>query len=341
MTKKYKVSVIAPCRNEEKYIELFLEDILNQDFPKEELEIIVVDGDSDDKTRVIIEKYRKNNPNILLLTNVKRTVPFALNMAIKASNGEFIVRMDLHSVYPKNYISTLIKNIESLDADNVGGVCKTIPANDTTLCRAIANVMSNGFGVGNSYFRIGVDEITKVDTVPFGCFRRSLFNKIGVFDEELTRNQDDEFNARIIKNGGKIFLLPSLEIKYFARDRVSKMAKMFYQYGLFKPLVNRKLGSVATVRQLIPLLFLLGVIVGGMVSFLHSAILVIYIGVLAVYFLLAILFSRKEIKEEPKQLLYLPWLFCILHLSYGWGYLRGIAKFIIFKQKTVEVKLNR
>lgn len=339
--KNCKLSVIAPCRNEEKFITAFLENMLSQDFPKDSFEIIIADGISSDKTVDIIKKYQYNNPHIKLIDNEKRSVPYALNKAIKLSIGEIIIRVDLHAIYPTNYLSELCKQLEELRADNVGGVCVTLPANNKIQSEAIAIGMSSWFGVGNSYFRIGADSVTEVDTVPFGCFHRELFERIGMFDEELTRNQDDEFNGRIINNGGKIYLLPYLKIKYFARDKVSKMANMFYQYGLFKPLVNIKLGSPATIRQFAPICFVSGLFIGGILSIFSIWFFVLYISILVLYMFLGIYACRKEINSNPLLLLYLPWIFMVIHISYGWGYIVGLYKFKVLKKTTTIVDINR
>lgn len=336
-----RVSVIAPCRNEGKFIRAFLDNMVAQDFPKEELEIFIIDGCSNDDTLSVIEEYCKKYPFIKLLINERQTVPYALNLGVGQSVGKFVVRVDLHALYPDNYLSELVRNAVFLKADNVGGVCLTLPARDTTLCRAIAVVMSNGFGVGNSYFRIGTSAVCKVDTVPFGCFRRELFDRIGLFDEELTRNQDDEFNGRIVRNGGSIYLLPDLCIRYYARENTVKMSRMFYQYGLFKPLVNKKLGAPATVRQFVPSCFLLGLILGGVLAVFCEAVLIMYLGVLAGYLLAGIYFTRKGIKEEPCQLFYIPWLFAVIHLSYGWGYLLGLFRFLVLDKQTAKVDISR
>lgn len=252
--------------------------------------------------------------------------------------GDIIVRLDAHAVFPQNYLSELVKNLHELDADNVGGVCRTLPINDTPVCRSIAYVLSSSFGMGNSHFRIGADSIKEVDTVPFGCFKRELFERVGYFDEELTRNQDDEFNGRIIKNGGKIFLLPDLVIDYFARDTVAKVYKMFYQYGLFKPLVNKKLGQPATIRQFFPLLFVLGLILGPLTFLISSAFIWLYLGVLLVYLTLAAVFSSRE-SRSLKEVLIKIWVYFVVHFAYGWGYINGIIK-LIFKIP-FNVKSNR
>lgn len=332
------ISIICPIYNEEKYIDSCINSILQQDYSKDDLEVLFVDGMSSDKTREIISGYSSKYPFIKVLDNPLRIVPPAMNIGIRAAKGDIIIRLDAHAIYPERYISELVSNLKKLSADNVGGVCRTLPVNNTIICRSIAIALSSSFGMGNSHFRVGATEVRKVDTVPFGCFRRSLFDKIGLFDEELVRNQDDEFNGRIIKNGGTIYLLPHLVIDYYARDTVKKVSKMFYQYGLFKPLVNKKLGSPATVRQFFPMLFVAGCILGGILSFFSNVLFIIYLSVLIIYLLLAVIFSLKD----GRNILLVPALICTyltIHMSYGWGYWVGIFK-LSFK-KNFAVKANR
>ena len=288
------ISIICPIYNEEKYIARCIDSILAQDYPKDDMEVILVDGMSTDGTRKIVADYAAQYPFIRLVDNSQRIVPPAMNIGIRAAKGDIIIRLDAHAIFPINYFTELVKNLRELKAENVGGVCRTLPVNDSLECVAIANVLSSNFGMGNSYFRVGATEVMEVDTVPFGCFHRELFDRIGYFDEELIRNQDDEFNGRIIKNGGKIYLLPQLVIDYYARDKVSKVYKMFYQYGLFKPLVNKKLGSPATVRQFFPLLFVLGLLIGPFMGFVSKWFLVAYAAVIMLYFCLATYFSLKD-----------------------------------------------
>ncbi|WP_207214116.1 glycosyltransferase family 2 protein [Brumimicrobium glaciale] len=333
-----KISIICPTYNEEKYIEKCIESMLSQDVDKADIELLFVDGRSTDKTREIILGFQKTHPFIQIIDNPERTVPFAMNYGIDASQGEIIVRIDAHSEFPPNYISVLKEQLYKLNADNVGPVCLTLPANQTTEAKAIATALSSSFGVGNAYFRIGADKIMEVDTVPFGCFKRETFDKIGKYDVELTRNQDDEFNARIIKNGGKIFLIPDLVVKYYVRDTIKKTRKMYYQYGLFKPLVNEKIGSPATTRQFFPMLFVLGLIFGLALSFVHPFFLYSYISVISFYITAALVFSFKDAKEK-KEIIYLPYIFLTIHLAYGWGYLVGISK--IVTGKNFNAQINR
>ena len=332
----FMISVICPIYNEERDIGKWIESIMRQNYPKEDMEVLFVDGMSTDRTRAIIAGYLPRCPYVRVLDNPKRIVPPALNIGIRAAKGEVIVRLDAHAIYPKNYFSVLVRKLNELGADNVGGVCRTLPVRDTPVCRAIAMALSSSFGMGNSYFRIGATKEMCVDTVPFGCFRREVFDKIGLFDEELVRNQDDEFNGRIVKNGGKIYLIPSLVIDYYARDTVGKVRKMFYQYGLFKPLVNKKLGTPATLRQFFPLCFVAGLIVGGVLSLFFKAVAWLYLCVIALYLLLAFVFALKETRKM-REMLILVGVFFTIHVSYGWGYLRGIWKIVIGQSFTANV----
>mgnify|MGYP002754093443 FL=1 len=221
------LSVICPIYNEEKYIGQCVESILAQDYPKDDLEILFVDGMSTDDTRCIVVNYSNEYPFIKLFDNPKRIVPCAMNIGIKASKGDIIIRLDAHASYPTNYFSALIGRIVELDADNVGVVCKTDVLNKTPKTLAIREVLSNKFGVGNSVFRTGVDKVMKVDTVPFGCYRRDTFERFGMYDERLIRNQDFELNYRIRKGSGRIFIVPDSNCTYYARESFKKAWKLY------------------------------------------------------------------------------------------------------------------
>lgn len=332
------LSVICPIYNEEKYIAKCIESILAQDYPKDDIEVIFVDGRSTDNTREIVAKYIEEYPFIKLIDNDRKIVPAALNIGIRNSIGDIIIRIDAHAIFPINYFSELTKNLELLNAENVGGICRTLPINKSNVCESIAAVLSSRFGMGNSYFRIGASQIKQVDTVPFGCFRRELFNKIGYFDEELIRNQDDEFNGRIINNGGKIYLLPHIIIDYYARDTIGKVYKMFYQYGLFKPLVNKKLGSPANVRQFFPPIFVLGLVVGPMTFFISAYFIAIYNFIVILYLVIATYFSLQY-SNHIKRVVVQNWIYFVVHWGYGWGYLTGMYKLLL--NKSFIVTTNR
>jgi len=338
------VSIVIPSRNEAKYISKVLENILSQDYPADLIEVIIIDGESDDNTLYNISTYKDKFKNLKILNNPAKVVPHALNIGIKSATGSVIIRMDAHSEYPTDYVYSLVKGLDEYNADNSGGVWVTTPSNSSLISRSIAYCSSHVFGVGDAKYRVGQKTPVYVDTVPFGCFRKDLFDKIGFFDEDLIRNQDDELNARIIKSGGRIILLPDVKIKYFARPTYSKLTKMFYQYGLFKPLVNKKLKKPATVRQFIPLFFVLYLILLFLFSLFQRDFTFPYLFIpLILYSLLNLIVSFK-IAKSNKQLNLLPYnflTFFLIHLSYGFGYLKGIFIFFILNKNKLQLTLSR
>lgn len=327
------VSLICPIYNEEKHIEKCVESLLAQDYPRDRMEILFVDGMSADRTREILDAFQAKYAFIRMFDNPGRTAPYALNIGIGVSQGEVVMRVDAHSAYPPDYVSRLAESLIRLGADNVGGLWNTLPAADTPVCRAIAVASSHVFGVGLSVHKVGVDKVRQVDTVPFGCFRREVFDRVGLFDTELTRNQDDEFNGRIIKNGGRIYLIPSVRIDYTARDTIGKAARMYYQYGLFKPLVNKKLGAPATLRQFFPALFVLGIVAGAVWSVFSPIILWIYLGVWSLYLLFGVSFGVREAGrlKDWRLVFSLPCVFFVIHTAYGLGYWKGLYN-VLFRR---------
>jgi len=341
-----RVSVVLPCRNEALFIRGCLDSILANDYPRDWLEILVVDGMSDDGTREVVEEYGRHQPNVRIFENKECTAAAGLNLAIRAAAGAIIVRMDAHALFPRNYISRLVAWLQATEAENVGGAWVTCPQNSSPMARAIAFALSHPVGVGNAYFRLQVTEPKWVDTVPFGCYRRELFDRIGVFDEDLVRNQDDEFNHRILRSGGRILLVPDVISYYFARDSLRKVWRMYYQYGYFKPLAQRKVGRIMTGRQLIPPGFVSIVAALAAISWVSSLAGTALIVLLSVYF--GTIFAsgidclRKHGPECGAGLvLVLP----TLHFAYGTGYLKGVFDFIVQRrtrsQEASVVRISR
>lgn len=323
-----KASVVIPVYNEEKFIESFLRSVYEQDFPKQLLEVIVVDGHSSDRTVQII---RDRFPEVRVLDNPRRIVPISMNTGIREARGRYLIRMDAHCIYPKDYFSRLVRFLdEHPEADNVGGVCRTVPLNERAEARAIAIALSSTFGMGNSEFRVGADRVKEVDTVPFGCYRREVFDKIGCYDEELVRNQDNELNSRLKIHGGHIYLLPDLIIDYYARDKVTKCSRMFYQYGLFNPLVDHKLGQFTSLRRMVPLFFVLYLVGLVLLAALYPSAALWFAIPLCLYLLLDFAFSVKYL-SRPAVTGWLLLLYPVIHVSYGVGYLDGIFRLLVHK----------
>lgn len=330
-----KISIVIPVYNEENFILKCLDSVYSQDYPNNLMEIIVIDGESRDRTVELIKQYFGN---VKVLNNPDRIVPISMNIGIKEAKGEYIVRLDAHCEYPQNYLKRLINRISQGDIDNVGGVLETLPYDDSNKSKAIATALSTRFGVGNSHFRVGTTKEIDVDTVPFGCFPKEVFIKYGLYDKELVRNQDDELNARILKGGGRIVLLSDVTIKYYSRNSIIKVAKMFFQYGLYKPLVNNKLKKVTSLRQLVPLLLMIGLILGAALSLFFSLFRMFYVTGLLLYVVLN-LFASLNNSRTPMIFGYLFICYPVIHFSYGWGYLNGIFK-ILFN-KPFNVNNNR
>ena len=333
------VTIIIPCKNEEKYIGKVIENIIAQDYSIANIEVLIVDGDSKDKTAQIVESYSKQYNQIQLLSNPKGFVPFAMNIGIKQAKGDVMVRMDAHAEYPTNYVSALLGNLTKLNADNVGGVWITTPGNDTLKATSIAIALSNKYGVGNAMFRLGIDKPIETDTVPFGCYPMSVFKRIGLFDEDMLRNQDDEFNGRLVKNGGRIFLIPDIKIVYYARTTFSKLWKLYYQYGLFKPLVNKKLKQPTNVRQFAPPILVAGIAVNILLACIHPFFI---LGLILLFILYVGISIQTAIQNKNIALVpYLIGSFAILHISYGIGYIQGFINFMVLNKKVNQIKENR
>lgn len=322
------LSVICPIYNEEKYIAQFLDSLLKQDYPKDDLEIILVDGMSKDKTRDIVAEYTTQYPFIRLIDNPDKIVPFAMNKGIDAAKGDIIMRLDAHASYQPDYFSVLVNGLKRLKAENVGTVCKTDVLHKIPKTLAIREVLGNKFGVGNSTFRTGIDHEQEVETVPFGCWPKEVFEKYGKYDVRLVRNQDIELNKRIIRGGGHIYILPDTYCTYLARETYQALAKNNYGNGKWNILTvyYTKLFSSLSIRHFIPLAFVLSLIVPTFLSLLWWPFILISIASLLAYTGLIGVISAKLAISKGLNIFYLVATFFVLHLSYGWGSLMGILK---------------
>ena len=320
---KKKVSLVIPVRNEENHIQTCIKSIINQDFSCNELEVIFIDGNSSDDTKKIINKYIGKYPGLItLFDNPKKTVPFAMNIGIKNSKGDYIIRLDAHSEYPNNYISECIRTIENVDADNVGGLA--ITKGKGVIGNAFAKVLSSKFGVGNSGFRTNA-ESGYVDTVPFGTYKKEIFDKYGYYDERLTRNQDYELNYRIRKMGGKIYLNSDISLTYFCRNTLSGIIKQSYENGRWNIITSKLCPGTMSLRHFIPLIFTLSLLGLPTLGLIHHVFNIMLLLELGLYFGIATLISLKD-SESIKEFVLLIMLFPLFHISYGIGSLMGLLK---------------
>lgn len=314
------VSVIVPLFNEERYIKNFIESLIDQTYPIKNMEWILIDGNSTDKTREIISDYIKlNKYPIKLLINEKRKTPYALNIGIKEAKGKYIIRLDAHAFFYPNYIEKCVLYLKNTDADNVGGIAETSAT--TFMGKAISQMLSTKFGVGGSDFRVGEGD-KYVDTVPFGAFRKEVFEKVGLFNTRLLRSEDNDMNARIRNSGGKIWLSEDIHFKYYCRDTVNGILKMSIQNGnaLFYTLKENP--KAMSIRHFIPFLFLISIIVMPILMCFSLIFKYLFFIEMGLYLVLDFYFSFVN-----KNVLYgliTIWLYPMFHIFYGLGSLLSL-----------------
>jgi len=320
------VSIVIPCLNEKNYIHRCLQSIASQTYPAELITAYVCDGMSNDGTRELIMDFAKTHSQFTLLDNVRKTTPFALNLGIKTSKAEIVIILGAHSELDSDFVK---KSVESFEVDPAimctGGVLENVYENETS--RMIGAAMSSSFGVGNAHFRTG-NKSGFVDTVAFGAYKREIFDKVGLFDEELIRNQDDEFNFRVTNAGYKIYLNHEIKCRYFVRASFKKLYRQYYQYGYWKVFVNKKHKTITTVRQLIPMFFVLYLMLLALSVFTCKIVFLVMSMFGILYLLLALVFAARS-ASSLSAIFGVAFTFFILHFSYGLGYLKGIFDFFI------------
>ena len=312
------LSVICPVLNGEKYITDNILTFFINSKPLDK-ELLIIDGGSGDRTTEIVRDWCQKYANIKLIQNPHKYVPHALNIGIKESKGEFISRLDVHTVYPKNYFEKCIELSKSINADNVGG---TIISCGVSICgKAIAYSMSSIFGVGNSTPRIKKFD-GFVNSVAFGFWNKKVFYKYGFFDETLIKNQDEDHNYLIIENGGKVYQSSEIKTYYFVREKIIDLIKQMFYYGFYKPSVLVKNISRIKIRHIIPSLF------SAYILSIFFNTNPLWLIPLYSYLLLNILFSIIN-KENMLIKIICLIIFPLMHISYGIGFIFGIGN--VFK----------
>lgn len=321
------VSILMPVRNEAGFIQRSLGAVLAQNYPAECMEILVADGMSTDGTRAIVEQLAKKYPNVSLkiLDNPGKIVSTGLNIALRHARGGIIIRVDGHTIIAPDYVRQCVETLRRTNADNVGGRMNAI--GNTPFGKAIALGTSAPFGIGGGRFHYS-DREEWVDTVYMGAWSRRVFERIGLFDEELVRDQDDEINYRLRKHGGRILLSPAIRSQYAVRSAPSSVWRQYYQYGFYKVRVLQKHPLQMRPRQFAPLLLVTAFLAGPSLAFFFSWGLWLLVFVAGSYLLANLVASILVAQRHGWQYLSkLPLVFSILHFSYGLGFLAGLIKF--------------
>ena len=336
-----KIKVIIPCRNELGYIGKCLDSLVHCNQTGVELHVWVVDGMSDDGTRALVGEYAERYSFIKLVDNARRTTPYALNLGLEPLDYDIGIILGAHAVVDADFIINNARVLEQHpEVGCAGGIIRNVHENEWS--EIISLAMSSVFGVGNAHFRTG-GKSGYVDTVAFGAYRREVFERVGFFDEELARNQDDEFNYRVLQGGFKIYLDPAILSDYYVRGSISKLYKQYDQYGYWKVFVNKKHGAVTTLRQLAPPLWVFFLLVGWTGVLIHPILGGMYAVVVAMYVALAFYTASRMPVKSLRNFLMLLRTFGVLHFSYGLGYLRGVIHFYFFgsKPSTHSERLTR
>ncbi len=326
------VSVIIPVRNEEKHIAGCIESVMSQTYPGTLFEVLLIDGMSEDNTREIIRGYSEKNPQIKMVDNQKKIVPSAMNAGLRAARGSIIIRMDAHSTYASDYVAKCVEMLEKVDADNVGGPIQTMPGNNTLIAMAVALATSHPFGVGNSKFRTS-NKAQYADTVTFGAFRREVFDRVGMFDERLERNQDIELNSRIRRAGGKIFLTPEIRSCYYNHATFRGLFRQNFRNGKWNVFTNSVCRHSLSIRHFVPLVFVSSLLGSALMALLFSPAFWMFLLVVLSYLAANIFFSIRAGRKSAGSMPFLPVAFLTLHLSYGIGSIAGILELKRWKQR--------
>jgi len=320
------VTVIIPARNEAPRIGECLQALNRGTYPKDRLEILVLDGESDDGTPGVVMDFAAAGLPVRVVNNPRRSRCAALNLGISMARGEVIMRIDARNYVPPDYISRCVRTLLSTDAWNVGGVLRALYKNVTQ--QAIGLAMSHPFGVGNAQFRLG-RRAGDVDTIYLGCFRREVFSRVGLFDDDApVLSEDTDMNQRIHDSGGKLYLNPEIDVFYYPRETMQDLAKLYFRYGGARAGNLLKHGKLTSVRQLVPLAFVTGTLAAGMLAPLSAWFLAMFAAstglYLAVNAAVSVYFGirHKGLSLIPRLLVAFP----CMHFCWTFGFFRRIAQ---------------
>jgi len=323
------VTVIMPARNEAAFIERSLTSAVAQDYPLSRMEVLVCDGMSDDGTRHVVEELGRRSPIIRLVDNPGRTAPCAFNVGTKAAHGSLIIIMGAHTTYPPDYVRLCVETSRRTGADLVGGTAVTLTRGEGFAGRLVQALTTHRFGVGNAEFRLGARE-GPADTVPYGCYRREVFDRLGWFDERLTRNQDYEFSRRILAAGGKIWCNPAIQTRYYSQATLSGLFRQAFATGKWNPWMWFVAPYSFAPRHVVPGLFVLSLLVVLGSSFIVHRSWIGLAAIMVPYVVLALVAAFQQGRRYGFGLaLPQPALFIAYHVSYGLGTLWGAVRLLV------------
>ena len=331
INEKQMVSIVIPCRNEERYIEECLNSLTSQDYPKDKIEVWVVNGMSKDRSKEIVEKYAEKYPFIKLIENPKKITPVAFNLGVKSSKGEIICITGAHSKVDRMFISKNVEVFDKYNADCVGGVAKVLTSKDSLIAQAISLVLFSFFGMGGAKHRTNIKEVTESDTAPRACYKKEVFEKIGLFNEKLVRSQDMEFNQRLKRAGGKIIIVPDILSYYYPKQSLKDFFIHNLKDGIWAVYSLKFVKMPLCLRHYVPLIFILSLAVTGLLGIFFPIALWSFLSIISLYFLASIFFSFKITLEEKNVFLFflLPLTYAVRHFGYGLGSVWGLVKLLI------------
>ena len=321
------VSVIIPIRNEETFIARCLQSVVAQDYPQDRMEILVVDGGSEDRSREIVAEFSSRHPLVKLLDNPKHSTPAGLNLGIGEARGDVIVRVDGHCLLEPDYVSQCVRCLRETGADNVGGLMRAM--GQDYISQVIALAISSFFGSGGFKFHYAPRE-QYVDTVYLGAFRRSVFDKVGFFNERLVRNQDYELNYRIRAAGGKIFLSPAIRSYYYGRSTLRDLGQQYFQYGFWKLEMIQMHPRSVQPRHLAAPLFVFGLFATGLLGLVHRGFLNLFLLAISSYLFASLLSSLLIARRQGwRYFPLLPVAFAVMHFGWGLGFLWRLVRAVM------------
>jgi glycosyltransferase involved in cell wall biosynthesis len=321
------LSVVIPCRNEERHIARCLDSILANDYPKDRMEILVLDGNSTDHTRGILTGYQQKWPMIRVLDNPNRLIPIAMNIGLRNARGQVVLKIDAHSTYPKDYISKCVESLTRNGADNAGGIARILPVNESLTAKAIALALAHPFASGNAYVKVGAKEPRWADSAAFGCWRKEVLEKLGGWNENLGGSSDMDLNARLQGAGGRILLNPEIQVNYYADATFGSYWKHNFADGVWATYVLKFRSKAWAWRHWVPMAFVLSLLGWAVLALYSAAFGKTFLAILGCYAITNLAASIQISSREGniKYLLFLPLTFGIRHFAHGIGALYGLV----------------